>query len=175
VKLGIFAVDGGNATGLAWGIYDLHAKSVPEALSSREESGSVTTNRKIKRGGKTVVEGGQISDLDQIITIFMIFKEFRKLCEAHGAPCDLVVEDFILLPGSHAGGKDGVASVRIAWGLQGLVAGRMPKQEIVWQTPSQQGGVEDEYLRRHGVWIPGRDHERTCVKHIVVRLNKVLR
>jgi hypothetical protein len=183
----IFAVDGGNATGLAWGVFDDTCDSVAEALASRRSYGSTTTNRKITRGGKRVYEDEFLEDHLQIEAIYTMFTVFKRECYKQDIPLDnidLVLEDFILLPGAHAGGKDGVASVRITWGIVGYQMGianefsRRHKQyhitPVTWQQPGQMGRIQDDYLRRNGIWVPGRDHENTAIKHIVVRLNTVM-
>lgn len=183
----IFAVDGGNATGIAMGLFDDSLGSVKEAIASRSHLRSFTINRKMKRNGKTVIDGEHLEDHIQVEAIYAEFMRFKrmcyndKLCELD--EIDLVIEDFILLPGMHAGGKDGVASVRIAWGIVGYqmgISGEWAKRHrhyhitpIIWQPPSVMGRITDDYLRIHGLWVPGRDHERAAIKHIVARLNTV--
>ncbi len=193
----IFAIDGGNATGLAWGIFDDKARSVEEAFQTRLHDGSATINHKVKRDRKWhyvnthtgVIEPAPYSDMMQvhaIYTMFLIFKRFAvRDCCMNAEDVELVIEDFILLPGPHAGGKDGVASVRIAWGLAGFQEGVAAEygrrhrslhiSEPIWQPPSAQGKYSDDHLRRWGIWIPGRDHERSALKHIAFRLNKLLK
>lgn len=197
----IFTVDGGNATGIAWGIYDDQCGSVAEALASRRASGSATLNRRYvanktkmfetKTFDPNLVICGNTPFMDhtQVQMIYTAFTAFKRECyyghEIELDNIDLVLEDFILLPGPHAGGKDGVASVRITWGIVGYqmgVANEFSRRHrnyhitpITWQTPSQQGRITDEWLRKNGVWVKGRDHENTAVKHIVVRLNTVMK
>lgn len=184
----IFAVDGGNATGIAWGVFDDRAGSVSEAFASRLHFGSATLNRKVTRNKKRVTEFDHMPDHIQVETIYEMFRSFKRECfNDHGIPLDdidLVIEDFILLPGPHAGGKDGVASVRIAWGIVGYqmgIANELSRRfknyhitPITWQTPSEQGRVSDAQLKKYGIWVPGRDHENTCRRHIAVRLGKIL-
>jgi len=199
----IFAVDGGNATGLAWGIFDDKARSVEEAIQNRLHAGSATINRRVKRDRQTcymapdvrepLVERfiGQtpLEDMAQVIMVYLMFFKFKRHAVRVGRmdpdSVDLILEDFILLPGAHAGGKDGVASVRIAWGVAGYQEGvaaeyaRRRKQlhisEPIWQAPSVMGRVKDHHLKSYGVWIPGRDHERAAWRHIAFRLNTLLK
>jgi hypothetical protein len=184
----IFAVDGGNATGLAWGIFDDRARSVEEAVKNRLHSGSMTINHRVRRNGKMVVEDPH-DDMQQIARIMKEFILFKRKavneCRLNPEWVDLVIEDFILMPGQHSGGRDGVASVRIAWGLTGLQMGMWTEyarrhkhfhvSEPIWQPPSVMGRVKDDHLRRYGVWVPGRDHERAAWRHICFRLNQILK
>lgn len=186
---GIFAIDGGNATGLAWGVFDEQAKSLAAAIDP-EETGSYTINRYTKRKGEArVYPDGLLSDQEQGAEIIARFMKFKSDC-VHGrglqpGQVDLIIEDFILLPGQHAGGRDGVASVRIAWLVAGWQLGmateyarRHKKLHVshpIWQTPSVMGKVKDDQLKRLGLWIPGRDHERAAMKHIVARLDKLIK
>jgi hypothetical protein len=171
----IFAVDGGNATGLAWGIFDDQAGSVEAALASNHASGSMTINHRVRRNGKMMVVNPH-DDYQQIVKIATQFLAFRREAIANGCSVadeiELVVEDFILMPGAHAGGKDGVASVRIAWGLAGYL---LDEHQVIWQAPSLMSYATDERLKRWGIWVPGRDHERAAWKHIAARLNKIIR
>jgi hypothetical protein len=183
----IFAVDGGNASGLAWGVFDDRCGSVTEALASRRNFGSTTLNRKITRNRKRVYESEFTPDHIQVETIYTQFTRFKRECHNDKIPLDdidLVLEDFILLPGTHAGGKDGVSSVRITWGIVGYqmgVSNEFSRRHrhyhitpITWQSPSQKGRVTDDYLRKNGIWVPGRDHENDAWRHIVVRLGTVM-
>lgn len=167
----IFAVDGGNATGSAWGIFDLESSSVKEAFETMRGHGSRTFNHRVRRKGKMVVEN-PMTDEEQIA---QLREEISNFIYEANCDTDVIVEDFILLPGAHSGGKDGVASVRIGWGLRGYLLATDPEIDVIWQPPSVMGRVKDEHLRQYGVWIPGRDHERAAWRHIAARLNKLLK
>lgn len=195
----IFAIDGGNATGLAWGIFDDKARSVEEAFKSQLHADAATINHRLKRKRKTMYQHhtqanvepqlAPLSDEEQIALIYKGFAGFKRFavntCRLDPSDVELIIEDFILLPGQHAGGRDGVASIRIAWGVAGYQMGisaeyerrhrQLHVSEPIWQPPSAQGKYSDDLLRRWGIWIPGREHERSALKHIAYRLNKLLK
>ena len=172
---GIFAVDGGNATGLAWGIFEERSATLAEAVESAQYTGSTTLNRKVRRAGKTVIDGDHLSDEEQVKVIYVNWMAFKQICFRNKVfTTEMVIEDFILLPGAHAGGKDGVASARIGWGIRGYLLGRKDHSEVIWQPPSAMGKYKDDKLRELGVWRPGREHENACWKHVLARVNGIL-
>lgn len=193
----IFSVDGGNATGLAWGIFDETSKSVEAAIAGRLHAGSATLNHKVTRDRKKhyvnthtgAVHVDPLEDMAQVTAIYKMFTRFKtfavRYCLMDPADVELVLEDFILMPGSHSGGKDGVASIRIAWGVVGYQAGvaaeyahrhrNLHISNPIWQPPSAMSYATDERLKRWGIWIPGRDHERAAWRHIAFRLNKLIK
>lgn len=187
--VGVFVVDGGNATGLAWGIFDDQARTTEAAMLGRLYSGSDTINRRVIRNKVRLVEDPH-SDSQQILAIYRRFLLFKSECvhqhHMHADTIHLVIEDFILLPGPHAGGKDGVASARIGWGVVGVQIGMAEEykrtrrhlhvSEPIFQAPSCMAYASDEKLKKWGIWEETRgDHERAAWKHIAYFLNKRIR
>lgn len=173
-KVGLFSVDPGGASGLAWGIFDPYAKTFQKVLDSQEESGSDTTTGEW---------------YDQIPEIGWRWRQFFEMCvfEA-GLPVDrveLVMEDFIMIPGSHVGGIDDTLSARIIGGLVGYRMGALGEWErwgggpvamsnLVLQGANQASTfATGTRLKEWGIWVKGREHERSAWKHIALRLNKI--
>lgn len=180
-KRAIFAVDPGGHTGVAWGIFDVSVGDVGAALGTRVHDGSTT------------FEG---DERKQIMDLAALWAEFYRLCTTErgmsAQDVELVFEDFTLRPGSHGGGKDGTSPERITWGFEGFRMGAhyqwikthkktpawMPA--IIWQTPGDSaafgkpiGGKSQHKLKEWGVWIVGREHERSAWSHVALRIGKI--
>lgn len=166
---GIFALDPGGKSGLAWGIFNDKADTVADAMRNGLYKGSAT------------VIGGEAKQIKEIFDFWQQFKEGcvrRHLLEPEQV--DLVIEDFILLPGQHAGGKEGISPARIGWGFEGYRLGRgygyrrhKHITQAVWQ-PATAMRYEKK-LKDWDCWVVGKEHERSAFCHIGARLMKVLR
>jgi hypothetical protein len=166
---GIFAIDPGVHTGVAWAVVDETSQTVVAAMCTRVDTGSAT------------LEG---SEMEQAILLFELWQKFKTQCvrvrKMLPSDVQLVIEDFSLIPGAHAGGKDGVAPCRYGWAFEGYRQGRAAKfsspkhtTKVVWQLP---GAVQEKkHLRKCDAWIVGKDHERAAFCHIIRRLRKVIR
>lgn len=170
---GIFAIDPGETTGVAWGIVDdsRTALAIP-AMKQRLYHGSETV---------TGTESEQIRSLFHLWTTFKRRCVFTHLLEPNQV--DLVIEDFVLFPGEKPG-KSTTISERIAWGLEGY---RMASYDdwrrkgkhyspVCWQ---KSGAASRFYKDRAlmeaaGAWVKGREHERSALGHMILRLNVVL-
>jgi hypothetical protein len=165
---GIFAIDPGVSTGVAWAVLDNTMLLAVDAFQHRMNDGSTT------------ITG---TEVEQAKELFDLWQGFKQICVRQfmePAWVDLVVEDFILLPGAHAGGKDGVAPARVAWAFEGYRQGRCDrwrtqkhKTEIIWQPPAAM--KYEAQLKKWGVWTRGRQHERSAWCHVGLRLMRVMR
>lgn len=165
---GIFAIDPGISTGAAWAIFNNEAPLAKDAFKAMKNSGSTT------------IKGDELS---QAIALFDLWQGFKQICVRQFMEpswVDLVVEDFILLPGAHAGGKDGIAPARVAWAFEGYRQGRADRWRTqkhhttaIWQPPSAM--KYEAQLKEWGVWVRGRQHERSAWCHVGMRLMKVMR
>lgn len=189
----IYAIDPGNATGVARGVFDTSSKTVEEAIKSGVGVSSFSLNHRARRQGQKVlvdtlddvVGNVPYSDMYQAQILYAEFRRWKQLIvldtKVEPDDVELVIEDFILMPGPHAGGKDGISPVRVAWAIAGIQQGIAISNRhhhispIIWQPPSKQGQVSDERLKKLGLWVPGRDHERSAMKHLVARLSTLLR
>lgn len=160
-RIGIFSMDPGGHTGISWGIYDLRAGLVKDCMRSRKHSDSVT------------IEGDEYEQLDLTL---LLYDGFREVCFDDGVNCELVIEDFSLLPGSHTPGKEGISPVRHAWVFVGYLLCRDSRPNVIWQLP----GVGMRYNTRQmltnwDAWIVGKEHERSAFAHAGARLMKILK
>jgi hypothetical protein len=172
MRHGIFAVDPGGHTGVAWGVIDTGESMVKSAMLRRELSGSAT------------LAG---PERDQIRELYDGWTKFKRLCVVgNNIPTEqlsLVFEDFVLRGGQHAGGKDGTMPERVAWGFEGYrmarrdVWGKRPAHytEIIWQQAGQASrfGTRPR-LESWNAWIRGKEHERSAWAHFAVRVAKLL-
>lgn len=164
----IFAIDPGNHTGVAWGIFDITDATVLSAMKARQHSGSITLSG---------------DELLQAETLFDLWQQFKQgaVTKFHVAPeeVELVIEDFSLFPGGHAGGKDGVSPCRIGWAFEGYRQGRAAKYRrgkhispAIWQMP---GALRNRrHLRKWGAWVRGKEHERAAFCHVGERLRHII-
>jgi hypothetical protein len=171
---GIFSMDPGGATGLAWGIFD-NTASVHDAIKNGLHKGSVT------------VEG---DEYHQIVAIAKYWMSFYKFC-VHRCLLDpedveFVSEDFV--ERTDLRGKKHQSPIRILWGVEGYRMGRAAEfagrrrsgarvyaPRIILQHPSLGAAIGSERLREYGCWVVGRDHERSAWSHIIVRLTVLQR
>ena len=177
----IFAVDPGGHTGVAWGTFPVDAGSIEAALAGRKFSGSTT------------LEG---DERQQIMDLALLWGDFYRDCTSKqlvsAQDVELVFEDFTLRPGSHGGGKDGTSPERITWGFEGFRMGAYEQwlkthrktpsfmPAIIWQQPGDSaafskpiGGKSQHKLKDWGVWVVGREHERSAWSHIALRIGKI--
>jgi hypothetical protein len=169
---GLFCVDPGGHTGVAWAIVDERSTLYADAMKER------------LHGGSTTIEG---AERDQIRALYQKWIWFKRLCVQRCCMepdwIELVFEDFVLRGGQHAGGRDGTAPERIAWGFEGYRMARAdswrkgPKHyaPIVWQSPSAASRFKKRsILENCGAWVIGREHERSAHSHMILRVNKLL-
>jgi hypothetical protein len=167
-------MDPGGSTGLAWGIFDETA-SISDALSRGIHKGSAT------------VEG---DEYQQIVEIARHWMEFYRLCVLTcmlpPENVEFVSEDFI--ERTDLRGKKHQSPIRILWGVEGYRMGRAaefagrrtsPRRvyapRVILQHPSLGSAVDSKRLRAYGVWVVGRQHERSAWRHIIVRLGVLQR
>lgn len=84
-----------------------------------------------------------------------------------GVPA-LVLEDFQL----QVFRRDKVllTPVQVAWAFLGLADGPVVS---AWQSPSlAKTTVTDKRLKALGLWVPGRDHERDALRHLVLYMRQ---
>jgi hypothetical protein len=166
---GIFCVDPGGTTGVAWGVFDDRAESVATAMLERQDSGSETIHH-----GRVEGSSQDIQDIirNQTADIWELWERFwtdtRDLENV-----DFVVEHFVLTNSPH-GHKAGVEGIFPAF-MVGAIIEMLPVQ-IILQTASQ--GMRYHTRKFHtmyGTWITGREHEREAWAHVAARLHAVLR
>ena len=172
MNLGCFGVDPGGATGLAWGIFDPGAGGVAEALKTRLHAGSTTVDGEERR---------------QIKAIATAWGDFYQDCvHTRRLPPEniyLVMENFIYTGANYAGDSAKI-STAIIWGLEGYRMGRrdewkkhrrgrahMPTM-VLQNAGDAKAFAKPDLLKEWGVWVVGRDHERSAWQHIAYFLQR---
>ena len=175
LNVGIFACDPGGSTGLAWGIFDPTVE-IGASLRGRTNFGSYTVTGDIRH---------------QIRSISMQWRKFYNECVKHErlSPEQVwyVCEDFIYTGGNYQG-DSAKMSTALIWGIEGYRMGRADqwaaghgrRQIIVPQVVLQTAGdanafAKDVRLREWGLWIRGKEHERSAWRHAALFLAKYQR
>jgi len=178
VNIGVFGCDPGGATGLAWGIFNPHAKGgVAEALKTKQCDGSTT----IKGDARY-----------QIREIARMWQAFYTVCVRTGQlPPEnvwLVMEDFIYKPGTVYGGDSSEISTAIIWGVEGYRLGTKDEwtkhrrgafatsmPDVILQTAGEaKGFCTNERMKEFGIWVRGKEHERSAWAHIATFLARYI-
>lgn len=172
MNVGIFAVDPGGSTGLAWGVFDPHAE-IGESLRGRMKAGSATVTGDIR---------------PQIRAISTRWQDFYRECVQVGqmphTQVWYVCENFLYHGGSYAG-DSAMISTALIWGVEGYRLGRADQwstgrgrrqvsvPDVVLQTAGDaQAFANDARLRDWGLWIRGKEHERSAWRHVAMFLKK---
>jgi len=173
---GIFCVDPGQSTGVAWGILDDHSRGTAiEAVANRLESDSTTVTGK---------------EPDQIRELYRLWTYFKRRCvrvnQLEPDWIDLVIEDFVLFPGEKPG-RNTTTPERIAWGFEGYRMAMYdrhrphadpPQRHLtpaIWQKSGAAHRFSDrKLLTEANAWIRGREHERSAFAHMILRTNVLL-
>jgi hypothetical protein len=171
---GILAIDPGESTGVAWGIVDDKTRGKAyEAVAER------------LHGNSTTISGEEAS---QIRALYRLWTDFKKLCVQTALldpkDIDLVIEDFVLFPGEKPG-RATTTPERIAWGFEGYRMAQFDAYRRSWPkhyTPVtwQKSGAayrfksDRQLMFNAGIWIRGKEHERSAFAHVLLRTNVLL-
>ena len=172
-RLAIFACDPGGSTGLAWGIVDLRADTVIEAMANRTHSGSDTiTYGRIEKLKSDKFQEAVILQVDHIMSHWDRFlDEYMSEYEKHGdIDIEFVCEHFVLT-GGQARHKPGVEGIFPAF-LIGALINRIYPDTLVLQTAGM--GMKwnkRDHLTRYNAWVRGREHERAAFAHMAARMH----
>jgi hypothetical protein len=172
LNIAVFAVDPGGATGLAWGIFDPTAE-IGACLRGRMDAGSDTVTGDIPEQIRAIAQAWQ--------------KFFRQAVDVNRLPVShvwLVVENF-RFTGANYAGDSAVISTALIWGVEGYRMGTadewksrrggrraaMP-QMILQEAGQASAAARNAWLKEWGVWVVGREHERSAWKHIAYFLKR---
>jgi hypothetical protein len=156
---------------LAWGVFDPHA-DLEASLRGRTHEGSATVDGDIR---------------NQIRVVSTRWRSFYQVCVQEALlPHDhvwYVCENFIFH--GNYGGDSAVVSTAIIWGVEGYRMGRADqwaaghgrRQISVPPAVLQTAGdaksfASDARLKDWGLWIKGKDHERSAWRHLALFLKK---
>lgn len=171
MMVGIFTIDPGGSTGLAWSILNPRSRLAADAMRDRIKSGSAT------------VTG---TPVEQARAIWGFWSVFFNECVVVGRmepqSVFLVAEDFVLRAGAVAGGKDGTAPERILYAFEGYRQGRYDtyrKRKYIAPLLLQQAGAAHRFknqrmLKPVNAWIRGREHERSAFSHMYLAISTIM-
>lgn len=178
MNVAIFAVDPGGHTGIAWGVFNPHAKDIVEALGTRLLDGSTTITGNAD---------------DQAVEVCQLWQSFYNTSVKNAIlPPDkvfLVCEDYVPRGGQSPGGKDSILPAFIIGGIEGYRRGtrdqwlkqRRGKATQVHVPPMvlQQAGEAFSFANKirqkeWGIWVVGREHERSAWCHLALFLKKYM-
>jgi hypothetical protein len=170
---GIFAVDPGGSTGVAWGIFNARASSLDEALRNVVYPGSVTVTGRIRQ---------------QVREVASLWRAFLAACVNDGLlppeNVEYISEDFV--PGNNAK-KETISPLIISWCIEGYRMGRADQwleagrgrqvyaPATIWQMPGDGAGISNNILREAGFWVRGKDHEQSARRHVAFRVSSILK
>ena len=174
---GIFCIDPGQSTGVAWGVLNEKWKGYAwEAVRDRINSASTT------------VTGDEQTQIRQL---YQTWSAFKRACVRQGQMepdwIDLVVEDFVLFPGEKPG-RNTTWPERVAWGFEGYRMAMFDRHRphaqpalrhitpITWQKSAAASRFfkDRDLMTNAGCWIRGRDHERSAFAHMILRTNVLM-
>ncbi len=174
--IAVMAVDPGGTSGVAWGVYDLNAGSVPDIIASGQMTGCAE------------VTGAEEWQAAKIVEQWKDFEMFARI-KLDAAGCILVFEDFILRVGRGSSDRAGLSPVRITslvygllmshhvgtaapWGMDAWQSA-LESQMIPWklqQPSSAKNFATKERLKRWGLWEVGARHARDAWRHVALAL-----
>lgn len=172
----VMAVDPGQTSGLAWGVFDLAQPGIKEVIESGVMMGC---------GEATGSEEWQAA---KIVEVWRDFEMFSRI--THDCPRSLLVfEDFILRIGKGSSDRAGLSPVRITSLVYGLLLGHhcgtaAPYGEEAWEASRaaemipwklQQPSAAKSFatkgrLERWGLWKRGMRHARDAWRHVALAL-----
>jgi hypothetical protein len=179
MNIAIYGCDPGGSTGLAWGIFSPNT-DIATSLSNKLHTGSCTVTGPVR---------------EQIREITAIWQSFYRLCvEDSRLPPEnvyFVMEDFVYTSANVYGGDEAKISTAIIWGIEGYRMGRLdafledhvgvPNVEAIMPPMILQTAADAKSfatslrMREWGIWVRGRDHERSAWAHVATCLQRFIR
>lgn len=166
--IGMFCVDPGSSTGVAWAIVNEKSGSVVDAMNNRIDTGSTT------------ITG---TDIEQARRLFTLWSNWRVYCVQNRmldpAWIELVAEDYVIRAGHKP--ERAPVSVRVLYAFEGYRYGRHDSHRtqkhiapLILQLPSDAMKHNNQKrLRSWGAWVVGKEHERSAYAHMGTRLLKL--
>lgn len=152
-KIGIFAMDPGTTTGLAYGIV------------------SIGPSEEMFKKNPFKVE--QVDCLDEQAGARIIadkFMQFTEKCNGKASHCEFVYEDFILRAGKgHSSARSGLSPVRVTALIQGMLDEHEWIQWVAQQPADAKARWTNDRLKKSGLWTVGLEHGRDATRHAALR------
>lgn len=181
----VFAVDPGETTGWAWacigwnevGDYGVH-ESLRRALKDR--GGYQLGDSRVLWGQVICGYSGDIDLIgkeewqaaETLVSTMEMCGEMGSRRSGGAVPriTHVVIEDFILRERTQT--RDLLSPVRITAALYVLLCQHSWKMKVVLQSASDKSVINDDRLRRLGLWATGQQHARDANRHLTLWLRK---
>ena len=163
MNIGIFSMDPGGSTGLAWAVVAPDLRLAADAMKNRMKAGSTTITGE---------------PMEQAKPIWKLWEEFKRECVVKGLlppeNVHIVSEEFVLSPMGAASGRNATMPERVMWAFEGYRTGRHDtyrKTKHFSPLVLQRSGAANRYnsqkmLKPVDAWIRGREHERSALAHM---------
>lgn len=175
-KFAIMAVDPGETTGVATGLFNAGraGTSVAGLLRRAARKGAINVDQ--------IEGGGDYPETAQAWRLYKMWNEFNFNAHVEmgvGIPhILLVIEDFQLRQRSAD-----LSPIRVTWGFLALLKGEsgawaalsLGTSRLIFQGPSEaMTFATKDRLEKWGLWTVGKEHGRDATKHLALRASKVL-
>lgn len=153
MKGAFVAIDPGNVTGFAWVARYVRPERLRRILDGRTP------------GGVAQINGPDLRAAKEIVGRMMVV-------EAEYGLRAVAVEDFVLRKFTKA--RELLAPVRVTAMVVALADEIGVGQDAVWSypTPGSKDVINDERLKRLGLWLSGAPHGRDALRHLVLALRR---
>lgn len=158
MRVGLFCLDPGVSTGIAWAVVDTNSNLAADAMRTR------------KRTGSTTIQG---TPMQQAMKIHDLWESYLAGCVKESIPCHLISEEFVLSPMSSASGRDATMPERVMWAFEGYRHGKhsLRRSRHLAKLVLQRSGAASRYnsqamLKPVAAWIRGKEHERSAFAHM---------
>ena len=156
-KVGIFAVDPGTTTGVAYNDTPLVTGLPPKDAFAQ--------------AGLTVEQvdcNDEREGTSEIVGLWEVLTQGWKIQGVQQQHMFFVIEDFILRPGPHSSARSGLSPVRMTARIQGQLD-RARQPVYIFQTPADAKATwTNERLRRADLWTKGMEHGRDATRHMAL-------
>lgn len=135
--------------------------------------------------GSATISGDERTQIREIASLWSAF--YNACVRTALLPPDriwLVVEDYIYTASNTYGGDSAAISTSLIWGLEGYRMGRADEWKkhkrgtavmpsMILQSASEaKGYATNARIKEWGLWVVGREHERSAWQHIARFLKK---
>lgn len=152
-KIGLFAMDPGTTTGLAYGIL---------TIGSSDDM--------FKKNPFKVEQIDCVDERAGARVIADKFMAFTGKCNGRAERVEFVYEDFILRPGkNHNSARTGLSPVRVTALIQGMLDEHEWIEWVAQQPADAKSRWSNPRLKAAGLWTVGLEHGRDATRHAALR------
>jgi len=181
----VFAVDPGQTTGWAWcllGHKEIRERGVEGSIAAalRARSGTQLADRRWAwgqipchyTGGTEAIGVDEWQAAEQLISTMEMCGEMGDRISGGAVPAitAVVVEDFVLRQRTMT--RDLLSPVRLTAAFYVLMCQHRWRFSVHLQSASDKATINDERLKRLGLWAKGEQHARDANRHLALYLRK---